>query len=303
MSESPPKNTLLYAGIDGGGTKCQVTLTDSNLKPLASARGGPANPYQDMATAKHAIETTLAAALDKAGLNRSAMSQVVIGMGLAGVNIREIHQAMCAWQLPCAKHFVTTDMHIANTAAHSAPNGAVIVIGTGTSGFCEVDGRTLSLGGHGYPLGDKGSGCWLGISAIQATLLAEDKLGPKTQLAPMVLEALQARTSLDLVAKLNNAKQRDFAALAPLVFSAAENEDAVAKNIIREGAEYLAGLAQRLLDFGAPRISAIGGLSKKMLPNIKSDLAQKFQPALEAPEMGAAIFARKQFKAMLSDPK
>ena len=291
------KNNMLFAGIDGGGTKCQVVLTDSNLIPLATARGGPANPYQDMAKAKQSVQATLNLALAKAGFSESTLSQVIVGMGLAGANVHSVHQAICAWHLPCAKHFVTTDVHIANTAAHSQPNGAVIVMGTGTTGFCEIDGKTLSLGGHGHPLGDKGSGCWLGVSAIQATLLAEDQLGPATLLAPLVLEALQAKCGLDLVASLSGAKQSDYASLAPLVFTAAESGDTIAKNIIDDGAKYLTRLAERLIDFGAPRISAIGGLSEKMLPQLKQAVAQQFKPALQTPEIGAAIFARNLYQS------
>ena len=285
----------LFVGVDGGGTKCRVVIANSEMQVLGRSNGGPANPYQSLNQAKQAITLAVGDAFKNAGLTQEDQGRAIVGMGLAGVNIDSVLESVNQWTLHCRRFYLTTDLQIANFAAHESQDGAVLVIGTGSSGFAQVNGKTLSIGGHGFPLGDKGSGAWIGFSAVQAALLALDGIGPSTQLSQL-LEAHLSTKGLALVARLGSARQSDFAALAPLVFQAAEGADFVANSIIEEGVAYLSVVAEKLLDAGAPRIAAIGGLAPKVLPYFKPELQSAFSPALHPPEIGAVLFAREQFK-------
>src|SRR5215217_1934342 len=56
----------------------------------------------------------------------------------------------------------------------------------------DAAGRNARAGGHGYLLGDEGSGYWIGREAVRAALRAADGTGPPTVLAALVQEAFES---------------------------------------------------------------------------------------------------------------
>ena len=301
MSEVGTANYYLV-GVDGGGTKCRAVLTDRNNQVLGRGEGGPSNPYQNVARALESIDNAIEQSLRNAGLDASDKGLLVVGMGLAGVNVPAVFQTIAGWNHPYAHTFLTTDLHTACIAAHESIEGAVIIAGTGSCGFAYAGGRSLSLGGHGFPCGDKGGGAWLGLSAVQAALLAEDGLGDATLLSELISDQLQSR-GIMIVERLSAARQADYARLAPLVFRAAEQGDAIATAIVREGVAYLSAMARKLLALGPPRISMIGGVSQKILQWMDPELASQFAPPRASPEFGALLFARSELEKLHQQEK
>lgn len=293
MPQNPAESEVYFVGVDGGGTKCRAALVNASHELQGVGDSGPANPYQDFDRAIHSISEAIELAISSAGLNPNIKHELVVGLGLAGVNVPSIQAKVEQHAFPYASTFVTTDLEAANVAAHGSTEGAVVVIGTGTCGFAHVNGKSLSIGGHGFPMGDKGSGAWLGLSAIQAVLLADDGLGDKTLLKELLGEQLKT-SGFGLVEKMQTAKQSEFASLAPLVFKAVDQKDLVAASIVIEGANYLSSLTQRLLDMQPPRISAIGGLAPRMLSWMDRKITARFEAPKLSPELGAAIFAHRR---------
>lgn len=296
MAGKPDNVGRYFVGVDGGGTRCRALLVDENNTILGVGNGGPANPYQDVNRALSSVLGAIDVAIDHAKLGRSVYPQLVVGLGLAGVNVASVYKTVALWDFPFFKTYLTTDLHIACIAAHESIDGAVMIAGTGSCGFCSVKGRSLTIGGHGFPAGDKGSGAWLGLAAVQAILLADDKLGPATLLSGIISEHLQCNV-LQVIERLEGAKQSDFARLAPCVFLAAERGDQVACQILADGAAYLAEMAKKLLACNPHRISMIGGIAERMLGIMEPSVAKRFEPALQPPEFGAVMFARHQFEA------
>ena len=65
----------------------------------------------------------------------------------------------------------------------SAPRGAVLIAGTGTIAAWIADGEvTHRIDGHGWLVGDDGSGFWLGRQAVRAVLAELDGRGEPTLL-------------------------------------------------------------------------------------------------------------------------
>lgn len=296
MAYRPDQVGRYFVGVDGGGTRCRAVIVDEHNRILGVGNGGPANPYQDVNRAVSSILGAIGAAVDHAGLDRAIYPQLIVGLGLAGVNVPSVYKTVALWDFPFFKTYLTTDLHIACIAAHESMDGAVMIAGTGSCGFCSVKGKTLAIGGHGFPSGDKGSGAWLGLSAVQAILLAEDNLGPKTLLSDIICEHLQCNV-LQVIERLEGAKQSDFARLAPCVFLASEKGDQVACQLLADGASYLSAMAQKLLACKPQRISMIGGIAEKMLGIMEPSIAGRFEPALQPPEYGAVMYARHQFCA------
>jgi glucosamine kinase len=294
MVKMPLGEQTLYIGIDGGGTKCRASIMTADLQVLGTGVGGPANPFHGVQQAKDSIRTAAELALIDAGLPPAVMGQLIAGAGLAGVNVPSLYEVMSDWQHPFKKMFLTTDLHIACLGAHNSDEGAVMIAGTGSCGYSYVNNASLFLGGHGFPIGDKGSGAWMGLEAIKAVLLDYDNLGPATILSHSISSFLQAEGVM-IVDKMFDAKQGDYAKFAIFVVDAADEGDEVAMSIVKEGAAYMSAVARRLWATQPGRMSIIGGLAPRLIPWMDKDMADNLSPALYQPEFGAVYFAKQQF--------
>lgn len=295
MVKMPLGEQTLYIGIDGGGTKCRASIMTDDLQVLGTGVGGPANPFHGVQQAKDSIRTAAELALIDAGLPPAAMGQLIAGAGLAGVNVPSLYDVMSDWQHPFKQMFLTTDLHIACLGAHNRDEGAVMIAGTGSCGYSYVNNASLFLGGHGFPIGDKGSGAWMGLEAIQAVLLDSDNLGPATILSHSISRFLQAEGVM-IVDKMFGAKSSDYAKFAIFVVDAADAGDEVAISIVKDGAAYMSAVARRLWATQPGRMSIIGGLAPRLIPWMDKDMADNLSPALYQPEFGAVYFAKQQSK-------
>ena len=288
----------LYLGIDGGGSKCKVVLLAADGQLLGEGLGGPANPLRGIKVATDSILAATQQALTNAGLGFNDMARMIVGAGLAGVNMPQYFQAMTEWQHPFAEFHLTTDLHVACIGAHQAQDGAVIIAGTGSCGLAAVQGQVLEVGGHGFPYGDNGSGAWFGNQLVHHVLLHKDQLGPATKLTDLLTEQLGTSATLEIVAHFMHATPTIFAKYAPLVFAAAEQGDEVAQHIVRLGAQHIEKIALRLFSINPPRLSMIGGLAYKVIPYLSAEVQQRICDAVAAPEYGAVWFAQQQRQRM-----
>lgn len=282
----------LYLGVDGGGSKCRVVLMTADNKLLGEGLSGPGNPLRGMQLATASILDATAQALTSAGLPQSTMSQLIVGAGLAGVNLPEYYQLFSAWQHPFARLHLTSDLHIACIGAHNGQDGAVLICGTGSCGLAAVKGQLLEVGGHGFPYGDNGSGAWFGLQVLQQVLRSLDKLIEPTILTELLQAEVPFSNTLQLVSHFMNASPTDYARLAPLVFLAAEQGDTVARQIIEQGAGHINAIAERLMTIQPAALCLIGGLAYKVEPYLTSAVRQLVVPASQPPEYGAVWFAR-----------
>ncbi len=300
MALNRADDDTIFLGIDGGGSKCRATLADSKGQFLGTGLAGPANPFQDTRQAMESIVESSELALKDAGLPTQNITDLIAGVGLAGVNLPRFYDNMNSWKHPFRAMFLTTDLHIACLGAHGGEDGAVMVAGTGSCGYYHVDGKSYICGAHGFPFGDKGSGAWIGLEAVKAVLLASDGLGPATSLESAIYAHMQT-DSLGIIENLAGAASNQYAKFAPLVFAAAADNDTVARGILTEGAAYLGDIAEKLCASEPPRISFLGGLGQYIIPWLKPAVSARFSPALQEPDFGAIFFARQQWQAMHRD--
>lgn len=292
MITKASENQRYYLGIDGGGSKCRVVLTDENFSVIGAGLGGPANPLRGMDVATASILDATYQALAQASLPKTAIANIVVGAGLAGVNIPEYHRIFSAWQHPFAELYLTSDLHAACMGAHQGRDGAVIICGTGSCGLASVGGEILEVGGHGFPYGDSGSGAWFGMQLLQCVLRSKDQLLPPTLMTELLQQQLGLNDTISLASHFMHVSATEYARLAPLVFTAAEQQDAQALAIIEEGAGHINAIAERLLSIGPPAITLIGGLAPKLVPYLSEPIRRLIVPASESPELGAVWFAR-----------
>ncbi|QSX32672.1 ATPase [Shewanella avicenniae] len=286
----------LYLGIDGGGSKCKARLELENGELLGEGVSGPANPVHNSELAFQSIVEASVIALTNAGFSPDVLGRVNTVMGLAGVNIPKYHAIVEAWKHPFGNCLITTDLHIACLGAHAGSEGAIVITGTGSSAFTSINGVQTMLGGHGFPLGDKAGGAWLGWKALSAVLDGFDGLMSRNDLFERVCNQLQISSSNELVTQALHFLPRDYAAIAPLVLDAAKAGDEIAISIMNEGAHYLQSLLNRLHELQPKRISVIGGLASRWLDWLPSETKSFLNSPLCSPEYGAVALAKQQFK-------
>ena len=282
-----------FFGIDGGGSKCKAILVDADNNVLGTGISGPANPLHGYEQAVNSITESAELAIQDAGLSIK-LSEVIAGVGLAGVNLPALFEQMSNWKHPFKDIHLATDLLVACLGAHNGSDGAVMITGTGSCGFSYVDGHPYTLGGHGFPHGDKGSGAWFGFQAANYVLMSLDGLKPESSINQKLLELLKVEDGLQMVEVIAGKPAAFYAKMANLVFDAAENGDTAAKDIVAEGAGYISGIARQLDTQNPPRISLIGGLTPRIKPWLDKDVKAKLAEPLSSPEFGSVIFAQQQ---------
>lgn len=285
----------LFIGVDGGGSKCKARLEDGRGQLLAEAIAGPANPATDFAQTVESIVAASQRVLQKAGYSWQDQAKCHVVLGLAGVNVPRVQRQMQNWAHPFTSIHVTTDLHIACLGAHGGADGAILITGTGTAAFTSVNGEQALYSGQGFPLGDRGSGAWLGWQGVCATLDTLDGLQPHTELTRSICRQLGVSSNTDLISCCIGYKAADFGQLAPLVLLQQQAGDPYACDIVARGMKYVQALLQRLKDSGATRIAMIGGLAPQLATLLPSALQQQLSPVQGPPEAGATALARQYF--------
>ncbi|MBB6520029.1 BadF/BadG/BcrA/BcrD ATPase family protein [Pseudoteredinibacter isoporae] len=279
------QSSSFYLGVDGGGSKCKAVVVNHDLEILGSAVAGPANPCVDYQLAIHSITESCSQALAEAGLSQQ-QHQIELGLALAGVNFENVFQRVNEWSHPYHSMRLITDWHAACLGAHEGKDGAVVIVGTGSCGYVCVDGHSKSFGGHGFPVGDKGSGAWLGLQAVKAALLAKDEMGPATLLMDKLCESLSCKPE-ELAIRMVGASSAHYAQLAKTVFAANKDGDEQAARILREATDYIEAMLASILKYQPPRLSFVGGITPFLVPLLNSELRERISRPLANPEMGA----------------
>ena len=146
----------------------------------------------------------------------------------------------------CDPGFVP-DLEVAFASGTPESDGAVLVAGTGAAAG-SLTGRRLTrtADGHGWLLGDDGSGFWLGREAVRATLRTLDAGTRPGHLVDSVLRELgaaapEAARQRDRVIQVVNSRPGvALSALAPLVTAAYRAGDPQAQSIVERAAAALA---------------------------------------------------------------
>lgn len=288
---------LFFIGIDGGGTKCRARLEDSKGTLLGEGVSGPANIMRDSELAKASMLDAISLAIASANTNRDSnnalgLSQCVVGAGLAGANIASAKQVFETWAHPFHSLHVLSDLHAACLGAHDGDSGAAIIIGTGSSGTVWHNNAFHDVGGHGFPIGDKASGAWLGLQAVKHTLLCLDELAPIDALATQICSALKTNDINDIVSQCATFNTHHYAALVEQMLPLLYAKDETVSALFEEGAAYIERMAQRLLARHDYPLAMIGGLSNVYSTYFSDSIKARLVACKATPQQGAIHYAK-----------
>lgn len=285
-------STKYFIGIDGGGTKCKARLEDAQGNLIAESIAGPANAASDLNGSVEAILQATESIISASGISNLLPKHIHAGIGLAGLNIPEVMAAFKQQSLPFASSAITSDLHIACLGAHQKDDGAIVIIGTGSSGIVIKGEQQLELGGHGFVVGDKASGAWLGKMAITHCLEVLDGIKASDTFTDEIISFLGCSTAHQLVNLTLQAKPDFYATLSPLIFSLAQKDEPYAKVLVADAADYINKLCEQLGKLKPARFSLIGGLSHVISPYLDTQLQTRIQPSLSTPEQGAILYSK-----------
>jgi glucosamine kinase len=191
---------------------------------------------------------------------------------------------------PFATTQITSDAAIANLGAHNGQDGAILIIGTGSVGYVKLGGSTFTIGGYGFPISDEGSGAALGLSAIRHALRTLDGRTKPTPLSSTVIGRFDQSTPR-IVAWMDSATPRDYAALAPLVMDCAEAGDEIALSIVEDAVLHIERFIETIFRRGAPRLALVGGVANRYRPWLRERTVSRLSQPLGDAMDGALILA------------
>ena len=291
-----------FLGVDGGQSSTYALIGDASGRVLGAGRGGPSNHVaasEGRAKFTGAIQSCLAAACANAGLDATAIRFTSACLGFSGGPADK--EAILQEILPSDRTLVTHDALIALSGATCGEPGLITIAGTGSIAFGRnASGKTARAGGWGYVFGDEGGGFHIVRQAVRAALRFEEGWGDPTSLRRMFLDAAAASDINQLVHRFYTPEfpRPRLAAFAKLVDDAAENGDAIAREILNDAARELATIAAavrgQLFEKTEPaRVAYIGGVfrSRTVLATFTELVGKSVAPPIYGPAAGALLEA------------
>jgi len=279
-------------GVDGGGTGTRVLLARRDGVPIGRGAAGPSALARGISSAWAEIGRAIALAFADAGLPNAAARDCALGAGLSGANHRPWHVAFLQADPGFARLELETDAFTMLLGAHAGRHGAIVASGTGSVGeVWHADGRRASVGGWGFPIGDEGSGAWLGFHAMQHAQHAMDARAKPGALAHAVWTRCGKNPDA-LLGWCAQANQFEYAQLAPLVFDA-EASDPAAADLLAAATAALALMARALDPDGRVPLAVSGSVGQRLAPRFASELRERLVEVADGADAGALNLIRR----------
>ncbi len=228
----------MIVGIDVGGTKTHVRVEDAGAVVLDTSV--PTSTWQHGGLLDDDENTTrLLALLD--GIDGADEAPLVVGAhGLDSERQADQFRRLLAER----HHGPTQAVNDVELLAPAAGFGDAIavVVGTGSKVVAHTAlGEPLSAGGYGFLLSDPGSAAALARDAVRAVVDARDTGARPDELGRLLMAHFGATDEVALCyAFTADATLAAWAALAPLVFTAADRGSALAVGVVEAAATELA---------------------------------------------------------------
>ncbi|MFB2856220.1 BadF/BadG/BcrA/BcrD ATPase family protein [Aeromonas allosaccharophila] len=279
-----------WVGVDGGGTHTRARIRDRAGKLLGEGRAAGSNLELGIPHAHANVLAAIASARLAAGLGIECEQQMGVGLALASAELADCYHAMLAMPFPFASVRLTSDAFGACLGAFGGREGAILIAGTGSVGLIYHAGQIRTCSGRGFPISDIGSGAWLGLRAIQQSLLCHDGILPPSTLAIRLMDRFK-RDQAEVVRWAARAIPADYGHFAPWVFDAASDGDELANQLLDETCEQLRILLDGMTQLGASQIALLGGIGSRLAPSLgQLNLIPHQADALD----GAILFAQSE---------
>lgn len=295
-----------FIGIDSGGTKFEIVITDSEKKILYKGKY-PSCHYSVFGAEKttEVLSGYIKASLRKKGLKIENCAGICFGIAGAREDFdRKKLTKLFKKILKINNVTVVTDAKNAITGAFNGCDGIILIAGTGSVLYGKYKGKLNRVGGWGRILGDQGSGFIIGREGLRELVKEYDER-PLRKSESIFSELVRKRfgiTSKNIVDKVF-AQHFEIQRVVECVIEAAERKDAACLKIVKQAAADLLGNITLYLKLagvkGKIEIAFIGSviendniLSRTLRNGIKKNLRNvKIVPKKNESVMGAIQIA------------
>lgn len=285
-----------WIGVDGGGTGTRAVVALPDGRQLGFGHAGPSALGQGVNQAWTHILQACTDAFSAIGSVPPPWTVCAMGAGLSGVSHRPWSAQFHADNPGFARLVLDTDAHTMLLGAHGGNPGAMVAAGTGSVGEAlHPGGRRFQVSGWGFPVGDEGSGAWLGLRAMSLAQQALDQRGALGPLAQQILERCGASRE-DLQAWCAVSRQFEYAQLARLVFGTAASDPA-AENLLNEAACALDAIARALDPAQVLPLAICGSVGVQLKHRLASTTLARCVEARNDATVGALYLIRAALKA------
>lgn len=304
--------------IDGGGTKTigQIEVHQSNKstvskfehEPIRLTVGGSslsADYKQALATLTELCNSLIKAIATRLQISvEDVKTQLVLAAGLAGAGDAKLAERcktdlsniLGVKQVEVLEDCETALLGASTYNKSEAASYALISIGTG-SFFAFKDRDSVKyLGGWGFPIGDECSGAQLGFQTVQRYLQEYDFGNDISQSDDLYvhLQTLIGKQKPEILRWLAQAKQRDFANIAKLVFRFAKQSSFIAKDLINHQVSQLSQIIDNLKSLHSPdHLYLTGGIANAIQLYLSAQQLKDWV-FLEEPSLLGAILRAKE---------
>ncbi|WP_232842871.1 N-acetylmuramic acid 6-phosphate etherase [Psychrosphaera ytuae] len=303
-------------------------LLKGEITPICSYRSGASSLSADFTQSINTLVELIDCLIDQVSesITNGPMPDFVVSLGLAGAGSKALTQkALTALQSELFKRDSAVCQLILMEDSVSSLLGATLIahsklihsesvrlVTLGTGSFVATyhqDSTVHFTGGWGFPIGDEGGGARLGQLAVRAYLQYLDKYqasnsndaklseNPSDFINDLATSLGKNRT--DVLAWLSNAKQSDYAQLAPLVVDAI-NLPSPCSNAQYVWQQHLQ-LVRELLPTTNSNTFVTGGLAKATLEYLQDmgcgSLTYLPQPSITGAAFAACLFGPWQVQA------
>lgn len=290
--------TKFLVGIDGGGSKTDFLVCDTELNEIGRLTASRSNPNDvGIEAVEKLIRDNISELLSSCGIDSPDICAAFAGIaGLTSADYSERVKRTLADVLPNAKVDALHDGINVLYGAFPFDDGVSIICGTGSSCFVKRADVIYRIGGYGsFDL--IGNGYEIGRAGIAHALKTADGREKEGVLETLLHEKL-GRDFVSALDDLLTMTKDELAAFAPLVFKAAASGDGNAERIITDNMRYIASLIKRAGEYfdDSYNVALAGGVLKN---SISLSLLTEMIPADanlvtsdRAPVFGAAAKAR-----------
>ena len=289
--------SVYYLGIDGGGTKTELALSDPEGKVVSRLFMDGCNPNTvGIDRTKRIIEDGIIQACKDVPL-----SSVVVYAGIAGcaseIYADEIKTML--EKMSFAAFDVGSDNNNIVAAGLGNNEGITMILGTGICSYVVKKEETKRIAGWGYLFDNGGSAFHIGRDAINAYFSAYDGTGEETTLVQRIKQTF-GYSNEELLKYLYSGGNKLVSSYAMYVFEEAEKGDKVSVSILKKHIAEIAGLIRASLSHFSDydkKIPVIlgGGLTNQalLLPYLLDELGDDIKSCsiqvLDVPPVNGAL--------------
>jgi glucosamine kinase len=287
-------------GVDGGGSGTRAVVQRIRGEAMGRGQAGPSALGQGVAQAWRNVEAAARAAFESAGLPQPGWDRCALAAGLSGVSHPPLRDAFLAADPGLGRLEAETDSYTMLLGAHAGQPGAILIAGTGSiAEALRADGSRATVGGWGFPVGDEGSGAWLGLQAVrqaQAALDGRANIGPLAR--RVFMQCGDERESLQTWC--DGAGQFEFAQLARAVFDV-EASDPFASGLLQRATDALEELALAIDPRGRLPLAISGSIGEQLAPRMRPALRSRIVAARDNAAAGALLLIRRALRQEMEE--